>query len=215
MICYRMLALLAATASSLAMAIEEPAFRVVTKNDAIEIREYAPFLVAETRIQGTFSDAGNQAFQPLFRYISGNNRRQEKIDMTAPVSQVSDGGAGETIAMTAPVSQVADDGPGGRYVVSFTMPAKYRIDNIPAPADTRVTIREIPARTMAVLSYSGTWGAERFADHEGKLREAIARAGWTARGKVEFARYNGPFTPWFMRRNEVLIEVVPSVAAAK
>ncbi len=211
--CNRLLALLAATASSVAMAIEEPAFRVITRNDAIEIREYAPFLVAETRVQGSFSEAGNQAFQPLFRYISGNNRRQEKIDMTAPVSQVSNGGTGETIAMTAPVSQVADEGRAGSYVVSFTMPAKYRIDNIPAPDDARVTIREVPARTMAALMYSGTWGAERFADHEGKLREAISRAGWMARGKVEFARYNGPFTPWFMRRNEVLIEVVPAAAA--
>ncbi len=213
--CHRILSLVAALSVANAMAIEEPAFRVVAKVESIEIREYAPYLVAETRVQGSFSEAGNQAFQPLFRYISGSNRRQEKIDMTAPVSQVSDGAPGETIAMTAPVSQTAEDGPGGRYVISFTMPAKYRLDNIPAPADARVTIREVPARTMAVLSYSGTWGAERYADHERQLREAIARAGWTARGKVEFARYNGPFTPWFMRRNEILTEVVPAATAAK
>ena len=71
-------------ARSGAMAIEEPGFRVLDRDGAFELREYAPYLVAETRVEASFTDAGNVAFQRLFRYISGNNTAQQNIAMTAP-----------------------------------------------------------------------------------------------------------------------------------
>ena len=192
-----------------AMAIEEPAFKVIDKVGRVEIREYSPYLVAETRVKADFAEAGNLAFRPLFNYISGNNRRQEKIEMTAPVSQSADRGAGEKIEMTAPVTQAAAPDNTGRYVIGFVMPAQYTRESIPQPADERVAIRQIPARIMAVLGYSGTWGQERYAEHEKTLREEIAKAGWQPRGEIEFARYDPPFMPWFLRRNEVMVEVGP------
>ena len=198
-----------------AMAIEEPAFKVIEKSGRVEIREYPSYLVAETRVKADFADAGNLAFRPLFNYISGNNRRQEKIEMTAPVSQAAEPGAGEKIEMTAPVTQAAAPDNTGRYVIGFVMPARYTLESIPQPADERVTIRQIPARAMAVLGYSGTWGQERYAEHEKALRDEISGMGWQVRGAIEFARYDPPFMPWFLRRNEVMVEVEPRKPASK
>ena len=196
-------------ASTSVMAIEEPSFKLVGKSGRVELREYSPYLVAETRVRAEFADAGNLAFGPLFNYISGKNQRQEKIDMTAPVSQSAERAAGEKIAMTAPVTQAPSADGAGNFVVGFTMPARYNRDNIPQPTDARVSIREVPSRTMAVLAYSGTWSMARYAEHEATLREEIVRAGWVERGAIEFARYDPPMMPWFLRRNEVMVEVEP------
>lgn len=192
-----------------AMAVDEPAFTLIGKSGRIELREYSAYLVAETRVKADFAEAGNLAFRPLFNYISGNNRRQEKIEMTAPVSQAAARASGEKIDMTAPVTQTPMSEEGGGYVIGFAMPGRYTRESIPLPDDDRVTIREIPSRKMAVLRYSGTWSASRYAEHEMALGEEIARAGWRARGMVEFARYDPPFMPWFLRRNEVMVEVEP------
>ena len=182
------------------MALEEPAYKVIEQDGDFELREYAAYLVAETRVEAGFTDAGNVAFQRLFRYISGDNQAQEKIAMTAPVTQVK----GEKIAMTAPVTQVAE---GGSYRVAFIVPAKFTAETVPVPTDPRVEIREVPAQRVAVWRYSGRWTEERYDEMEQQLREAMAARGLTAAGPPVLARYNPPFMPWFMRRNEVLIPV--------
>ena len=146
------------------MAIEEPAFKRIDQSGRVELRDYSAYLVAETRVQADFAEAGNLAFRPLFSYISGNNRRQEKIEMTAPVSQSTQRGAGEKIDMTAPVTQTPSS--PGSYVVGFVMPARYTRESIPQPVDERVSIRQIPSRSMAVLGYTGTWSEARYAGHE-------------------------------------------------
>jgi hypothetical protein len=184
------------------MAIEEPPFRVIDKSGDVEFRAYAAMLVAETRVQAEFADAGNVAFRPLFNYIGGNNRSKTKIDMTAPVSQ----SPAEKIAMTVPVSLRAQD-QAGNFVVAFTMPAHFNRETIPEPLDKRVTIREIAARTMAVRAYSGIWSLARYAENEKLLLDEIAKSGWRPCGAIEFARYDPPIMPWFLRRNEVMVEV--------
>ena len=191
-----------------AMGIEEPAFKRIGQSGRVELRDYSTYLVAETRVQADFAEAGNLAFRPLFSYISGNNRRQEKIEMTAPVSQSTERGAGEKIDMTAPVTQLASS--PGSYVIGFVMPARYTRESIPQPLDERVSIRQIPSRSMAVLTCTGTWSEARYAGHEKELTAEIAKAGWRARGAIEFARYDPPFMPWFLRRNEVMVEVESS-----
>jgi hypothetical protein len=192
-----------------AMAVDEPAFTLIGKSGRIEVREYAAYLVAETRVKADFAEAGNLAFRPLFNYISGNNRRQEKIEMTAPVSQSAERASGEKIDMNAPVSQTPVSEDTGHYVIALAMPGRYTRETIPLPEDERVSIREIPSRKMAVLSYSGAWSAARYGEHEKVLSDEITKAGWRARGMVEFARYDPPFMPWFLRRNEVMVEVEP------
>ena len=183
-----------------AMAIEEPRFKVLQNDGGFELREYAPYVVAETRVDASFEEAGSVAFQRLFRYISGNNVAQQKIAMTAPVTQ----SGGEKISMTAPVSQVAE---GAGYLVAFTLPSQYTVATAPRPLDRDVHIRAVPAGLIACWRYSGRWTTSNYLEHETLLRERIKDAGLIPKGPPVLARYNAPFTPWFMRRNEVLIPV--------
>jgi len=186
------------------MAIEEPRFEVLEQDGAFELRDYAPYLVAETRVEADFESAGNLAFQPLFRYISGDNTAQQKIAMTAPVTQSRSDSRGEKIQMTAPVAQQAD---GTGYRVAFIVPAKYTVDTVPKPSDPTVQIRAVPARLVAVWRYSGRWTAANYQEHEAELRREIGARDLKVTGDPILARYNPPFMPSFLRRNEVLIPV--------
>jgi len=182
------------------MAIEEAPYEVVKTEDPFELRDYAPHIVAETFVEADLESAGSAAFQRLFRYISGANRTQTKIEMTAPVSQVK----GEAIAMTAPVGQQKA---GDLWAVSFVMPSSYRMETLPIPDDPLVTLREVPARRIAAVRYSGFWSEENYTENRSKLAAWIQEQGLAAVGEPIWARYNAPFVPWFMRRNEVLIQV--------
>jgi hypothetical protein len=187
-----------------AMAIEEAAYTVVKSAGSFELRDYAPHIIAETVVEGSLEDAGSTAFRRLFRYISGDNRSRGKIAMTAPVSQES---KGEKIAMTAPVGQQAV---GGKWSVSFTMPSSYTLETLPLPDDASVTIRQVPARRMAVVRYSGTWSEKNYLRYRGELEAWMRENRLTAAGEPVWARYNPPFTLWFLRRNEILIPVTPA-----
>jgi SOUL heme-binding protein len=193
-------AIVAVLVTPAAMAIEEPRFKVLDKDGSFELREYSAYIVAETRVEAGFEDAGNLAFQRLFRYISGNNVAQQQIAMTAPVTQ----SGGEKIKMTAPVSQVAD---GSAYLVAFSLPSTYTLATAPKPLDPTVRIRQVPAQLIACWRYSGRWTESNYRDHEMLLRERINSRELIPLGDPVLARYNPPFTPWFMRRNEVLIPV--------
>lgn len=184
-----------------AMAVEEAKYKVLEKRDGFELREYAPQVVAETIVQGDFSSVGNEAFQRLYGYISGKNRKAQSIPMTAPVNQEA---GSEKIPMTAPVNQ---EQVGNEWRVAFVMPADSRLSDLPAPLDPSVILREIPARTMAALTYSGTWSKKRYDKHLEILKGRMKELGLKASGEPVFARYNSPFTPWFLRRNEILIPV--------
>ena len=88
------------------MAVEEADYRVLLQQDALEIREYAPSIVAEVVVKGDFEDASSAAFRKLFNYISGDNTGREKVAMTAPESQKP---KSEKIAMTSPVTMSLED----------------------------------------------------------------------------------------------------------
>jgi len=186
--------------SGQAMAIEEPAYRVIEAEGAFELREYQPYLLAETRVEAGFMSAGNVAFGRLFGYISGNNVSQSKIAMTAPVVQRS----GEKIAMTAPVQQSAE---GEAFRIGFVVPAQYTLENVPQPTDPRVSIREVSGGLIAVWRYSGRWTEANFKENELELRQQLQRRGLRVAGQAQLARYNSPFKPWFLRRNEVQLAV--------
>lgn len=185
------------------MSIEEPVYEVRHTVGKIEYRKYAAYLIAETLVQGEadFESAGNEGFRRLFRYISGGNTAQSKIAMTAPVSQVA---GSEKIAMTVPVQQT-DSGAGWR--IAFTLPAKYSLDTAPVPTDPRVRIVQVPAKLFAVLRYSGRWTESNYTASRDELLAALSAAKIGVRGEPQLARYNAPFVPPFMRRNEVLVEV--------
>jgi hypothetical protein len=203
-----MKSLLASLAASLiallpvsAAAVEEAEYSVLQKDGAMELRAYAASIVAETTVDADFEDAGNRAFRKLFRYIDGDNVAQQEIAMTAPVSQAP---VSEKIAMTAPVAQrPAASG----WVVSFMMPASYTMNTIPQPSDPAVQLRAVPAFRAAVIRYSGFWSEERYDEHLRELRSWIAGQGLEIAGDPVWARYDPPFKPWFMRRNEILVPV--------
>jgi len=184
-----------------AMATEEAPYTVIKSDDSFELREYAPQLLAEVIVDGDLEGAGNKAFRRLFRYISGDNRSQNKIAMTSPVSQEQ---KGEEIAMTAPVSQQPVQ---GKWGVSFTMPASYTMETLPVPDDPGITLRQVPARRVAAIRYSGFWSEEKYQLNREKLEVWIRENRFRVVGETVWARYNPPFTPWFMRRNEILIPV--------
>lgn len=183
------------------MAIEEARYEVVEKNGDFEIRDYSSHILAETVVEGDLEDAGSTAFNKLFRYISGANRSRDKVAMTAPVSQQP---ASEKIAMTAPVGQQRVD---ENWAVSFMMPEAYTLETLPQPDDPTIVLREVPARRMAAVRYSGLWSEKNYRRYKAELESWIDGMELTVTGEAIWARYNAPFTPWFLRRNEILIPV--------
>ena len=183
------------------MAVEQPNYRVEKVYGSFEVRVYESTIVAETVVTGAFGDGTNEGFRRLAGYIFGANDGGRKIAMTAPVGATP--ARGTKIAMTAPVG--SEKAPSG-WVVTFTMPSSLTIRTLPVPDDARVRLRELPTRRVAAARFSGTWGAERFETISTKLAADAKGAGLLpAGGPPVFARYDPPWTPWFLRRNEVLI----------
>jgi SOUL heme-binding protein len=178
-------------------AIEEPKYQIVRQFANVELRQYAPYVVAEVVLDATAEDAGSQAFPILAGYIFGKNKGERKFAMTAPVIQTA---APVKMAMTAPVTQAAV--PGGMRV-QFVLPDGVTLESAPEPLDPRVRLRWVPASQWAVIRYSGTWSQANYDEHLGKLQAALAAAGVATEGQPVLARYNGPMTPWFLRRNEI------------
>jgi hypothetical protein len=189
------------------MSIEQPRYTVLFSSGHREVRRYEARIVAEAAVQGSREKALNEAFSILAGYIFGGNTPAARIAMTAPVTQSREA---ERIAMTAPVlQQKTKEGEAAEWVVQFTMPAQYRIDDLPRPTDDRVRIREVPASTMAVIRFSGFARTNALEAKEKELREFMAGEKLDAVGEAAYAFYNPPFTLPPLRRNEVLIEVAP------
>lgn len=106
--------------------------------------------------------------------------------------------------MTAPVEQQRAE---NRWIISFMMPKAYTLDMLPQPEDASITLRQVPAQRMAVVRYSGTWSEKNYLSHELKLMAWLHTKGLTPIGNAIWARYNAPFTPWFLRRNEIMIPI--------
>jgi hypothetical protein len=195
-------ALALAAALPFAMAIEEPAYQVERRLGDVEIRAYAPYVVAEVRVDAAFRDAGNEAFPVLAGYIFGKNKGKRSLEMTAPVTQVAEP---VKLEMTAPVTQSA--AAEGAYAVQFVLPRDVTLATAPEPLDPRVQVRAVPARRVAVIRYSGLWSQANYDEHLARLRSALEQAGVVPVGEPEWARYDPPIKPWFLRRNEIWLPV--------
>jgi hypothetical protein len=184
-------------------ATEEPKYDVILRQDAFELRRYAPTIVAEVTLAGERDAALNQGFRLLAAYIFGGNAPKERIAMTAPVTQ-SPSGAGETIAMTTPVSAQAV---AGEWRIRFTMPSQYALSTLPTPDDPQVKLREVPGRQFAVIRFSGFRTDGALQERTSELQAFIRSKGLVPIGEPTYAFYDPPWTLPFMRRNEVLWEV--------
>ena len=181
------------------VAYESPSYQVVETIGEVEIREYAPYLVAEAKVNGSLEDAGNQGFRILAKYIFGANQARKKVAMTAPVTQ--ERSSSTKIAMTSPVTQERS---GEQFSVRFMMPSKYTPETLPVPKDSRIEIHEVPAKELAAIQYSGRWTRANYETHLRELVRTLERAKLEPVGEPIWARYDPPFKPWFMRRNEIL-----------
>ena len=168
-------------------------YEVIKNFGDFELRSYPTYLLAQVQIRGDFITAGNSAFNPLLRYITGQNSNKAQLAMTSPVLQNS----------------VEPD----HHIVSFTLPVGVTKAIAPMPTDEKVHLVEVEAHQAVAVRFSGGWNFDRFLAKAEELEDAVTeaiRGGWLKGemvGDPYFARYNSPFTPWFMRRNEVIIAV--------
>lgn len=188
-------------ASSVAGVTEKLAYEVERTYEGLELRRYVPHVVAEVVVRGSFEEAGNRAFRTLFGYISGQNRSAGKVAMTAPVTQHDS----QQVAMSAPVQQRGTG--AGEYAVAFVLPSSLTLDHAPVPTNPEVQLHQRPPALVAALGYRGRWTRTSFEHHHQELQRAIRGAGLTPVGGPTWARFDPPFVPWFLRRNEVLQEV--------
>ena len=167
--------------------VKELQYRLIKKVGKVEIRLYEKLIIAE--VDG-YGDGG---FNLLFDYISGNNTTKTNLEMTAPVIS-------KNIEMTAPVLSEKDS-------IAFVMPEEYILENTPEPNDERIRIKQIPERYVAALKFSGRWTHSNFTGKSKQLLKELEKSNIKTKGNIFTMRYSGPLTPWFLRRNEVAIEI--------
>lgn len=204
------------------MATPEPSYTLLEQLDDFELRNYAPKIIAQTRVSGDYDAASRKGFKILANYIFGNNsvpstedaKNSAKISMTAPVIMKPSDGVGDNrsndrtndtsakISMTAPVSMQKSE---GNWQVSFVMPENYTMATIPKPNNPAITLIEIPEVRYAVIKFSGLAGEKKVAEKTSELQQWMLTKKLTPIATPELARYNPPWTLPFMRRNEVMI----------
>ncbi len=167
--------------------IETPNYAVVSRDGDFELRDYPAMTVAEVVRTGGRSDALRGGFRPLAGYIFAKERGGEKIAMTAPVTQ-------------EPTEE-------GSWRVRFIMPRDWSLEDLPRPAQAEVELTRTEPQRMAAVRFSGAWNDAVMAAQEERLRAWIAERGLEATTPPTYAYYDDPFTPGFLRRNEVLIGV--------
>ncbi len=168
---------------------EHQRYDVVQTHPHFEVRHYPAHVVAETRVRGSFEGVGNTSFRRLVGFIGGRNTASAKVAMTAPVIQAEEAHA------------------AGSYVVSFVMPAEFDLSRTPEPTDPDITLRAVAAHTAAALRFSGRWSRARYEEHAQRLVDDLASAGIEVAGPPAFARFDPPWTPWFLRHNEVVVPI--------
>ena len=184
------------------MTAEVP-YEVIATADGVELRRYPRHVTADVKVKGSAGSAGNKAFRPLASYINGKNQAQQSLPMTAPVLQED----GEKLGMTAPVLQERDD---KAWVVSFVLPGSRSLAEYPKPLDDRIQLREVPTHEAAAIRWSGRWTYSSVQEHTQELLDVMQEMSWLAEGSPVWARYDPPWKPFFLRRNEVIIKVADS-----
>ncbi len=180
--------------ANISIAYEETSYRIVAANQNYEIREYDDRLAVQTSQE----NGQNKAFRELFKYISGSNTSSTKIEMTIPVTQSI------KIDMTTPVTQKFQD---GKIIMRFFLPRKFQPETAPQPLNEDLSIVVVKGGKYAVMKYSGRSTVKNFEKHLTLLLEALSVNKITTLDDPIKATFNGPLTPFFVRRNEVMIRI--------
>ena len=186
------------------MATEEPDFTLIYKEKSFEIREYAPRIIAQVKINGNFDEASSTGFRGLADFIFGNNsinNESKKISMTAPVIAEP---TSKQIPMTAPV--LAEE-KNNQWFISFVMPKEYSLQTLPKPNNSEITLTNLPKEKFAVIIFSGLVRESSYDEKIILLNNFIKKKKLKTLGSVQIARYNPPWTLPFFRRNELMIKV--------
>ena len=180
--------------------VEVPAYKILKKEQNIEIRQYPPLIIAEVKTAGSRQDSISDGFRILANFIFGNNEGEKQLSMNGPITQQE----GIKIAMTAPVQQEKTD---AEWATSFIMPSKFSIDTIPNPINDRIKIIQIPSKRYAVVTFSGRSTEENLTKHMNELEKYINGSNYSKAGNAKYAFYNPPWTLPFLRRNEIQFEL--------
>jgi hypothetical protein len=180
--------------------VEQARYTVAETRGNIELRDYAPMIVAEAEVSGERKEAIQQGFRMIADYIFGNNISAQKVAMTAPVTQQ----ASEKIAMTAPVTQ---QGGGNSWNVRFVMPANYTLATLPKPKNDAVKLKEISGKRFAAIRFAGMGGDESLKQHTDELNQFLKEHQLEAVSTPTYAFFNPPWTLPFLRRSEVMVEI--------
>jgi hypothetical protein len=211
------------------MPTDKPRYEVLARAGAMEVRRYAPIIVAETFVEGELGPAGSEGYRRLLSYISGYNRARREIDCPGRLLKAETGNrpgaagtsaalvpdatstppsgptTGEPIPMTAPMGQRPE---GAGYWVSFVMPPSLSLVTLPQPSHPQIRLREIGGRTVAAIRFRGWWRPATVERNRQSLEQWMRGAALKAAGEPVYARYNPPYVPPFLRRNEILMPLV-------
>ncbi len=182
--------------------VEQAKYTVIKKKKDYEIRKYPAHIVAQTTVKGAYDEALYKGFRNVAGYIFGGNVKKENIPMTAPVTERRN--LSERIAMTAPVMEKKE---GESHVIAFVMPGSYTIDTLPTPTNSKVQIVKVPEKKFAVIRFTWYHSEKRIKKFSQKLLAALSRDGVEHHGSPVYAGYNAPWTPPWLVRNEVMIEL--------
>lgn len=181
--------------------VEKPKYQATALTNEIELRSYDPMLVAMVQMSGSRKDAISEGFRVLADYIFGNNTLEQNISMTAPVEQQ----AGQKISMTAPVQQQQRS---NSWMISFVMPKQFTLTTIPKPNNEMVKINEVPAQRFITIRFSGSNSDDNIRKNESALFNYITQNKINVTGEPKYAFYNPPWTLPFMRRNEIMVQLL-------
>lgn len=186
--------------------VEQLEYSVLEKRDGYEIRNYSKHIVAQTTVEGDYDYALSEGFRIVAGYIFGGNEKKEKVAMTAPVIEEPRKAEDkfEKIAMTAPVIFNEDS---SSRTISFSMPKKYTLDTLPTPSDSRVKLVEVPSKKMAVFSFSWIRTENSIEKNKKELKSLLEKDNVIVLSDFSYAGYNAPWTPPWMLRNEILVEI--------
>lgn len=189
-----------------AMATEQPSYTASQQSGPIEVRQYGSMVAAEVSVAGDRETASSAGFRALAGYIFGGNSGKKSIAMTAPVVQAprQDQAKGQSIAMTAPVMQSGD---GKEWTVRFIMPKAMTMQNLPTPNNPQVKLVPLKPASFAAIRFSGMAREADIQRHTKLLQDYMTARSLKAAGPASLARYDPPWTPAMMRRNEILIPI--------